>query len=1225
MRETLEKPDPRRVLRTLKAFQRDTVDYVFEKMYDPASPARRFLVADEVGLGKTLVARGIIARAIDLLWDKVGRIDIVYICSNSAIARQNISRLNVTGHLDHQLPDRITLLPRDVRNLRHRKLNFISFTPGTSFNLRSSMGVAEERALIYWLLPESWRSGQQQDGAISLLCGAAERGRFKTRVGEFLNFYTLDEELQASFRTALTGQSEIAQGFRDLSFELGRRSVFTDDENRRRASVIGELRQLLARVCINALEPDLIILDEFQRFKDLLHGEDFASELARALFDYESSDGSEHSRVLLLSATPYKMYTLHDEADAGEQHLRDFVDTVRFLYRDDARVEEFTQVLNAYGRELWRARTGARSQVSALRDRMEHLLRQVMVRTERLAVTPDRNGMLKEVPASAVSLESGDLPAYVAMQRVAAVVNHGDTLEYWKSAPYALNFMEDYQLKERFREQVNSRSATLRDALHGIGTFLLTRSDVESYARIDPANARLRWLLDETIGKRAAERFWLPPSQPYYALEGPFAGADRATKQLVFSAWQVVPKVVASLVSYEAERRLLEVPDSGEAGANTLPARRRRRGRLRFTRSQGRLTGMPVLALMYPSRVLAELGDPLSVGAALRDPGGALPALNDVIDWTEGRIARALQQILPAQAATGAVDQRWYWAAPILLDLAEHEEVTRRWFGQANLSKLWGVAAVEDTASAEAEVPPDDVDRWADHVDEARALLEEGDALKLGPPPGDLGNVLAWLALGGPGTTALRAVLRVTGDSANDSVAVQNAAGQIAHGLRSLFNQPEVTGSLQRADEDETYWRRVLEYAGRGCLSAVLDEYAHVALEADSLAGKPIDQAAAGLAARMASALTLQTATLRADHVTEDSETRLLRIDDHLGFRTAFAVRYGARGEEGVAADRNEKLQTAFNSPFWPIVLCTTSVGQEGLDFHPYCHSVVHWNLPSNPVDLEQREGRVHRYKGHAVRKNVAAKHRDAAFGRAGNSDPWACMFQSAREDASADDDLVPYWIYTVDGGAQIERHVPMLPLSRDSARKSALQRALAVYRMAFGQSRQEDLVAFLAANVSDAERQQLAADAMIRLSPPPSSRRRDSGIDATVDREVAAAAGTTSPDTTTVARVSLDSFRSMLDEFAPLRRETGHRAHVSPVANAEWIQSLLDEFRQLAGPARDSNLNHRSPGRGIDQLVALLDAFAAIGPALVERADSLPRYRALLDSYVTIQMKQGV
>jgi superfamily II DNA or RNA helicase len=65
---------------------------------------------------------------------------------------------------------------------------------------------------------------------------------------------------------------------------------------------------------------------------------------------------------------------------------------------------------------------------------------------------------------------------------------------------------------------------------------------------------------------------------------------------------------------------------------------------------------------------------------------------------------------------------------------------------------------------------------------------------------------------------------------------------------------------------------------------------------------------------------------------------------------------------------RKERVRAAFNSPFWPFVVVSTSVGQEGLDFHHYCHAITHWNLPSNPVDLEQREGRIHRYTGHAVR-----------------------------------------------------------------------------------------------------------------------------------------------------------------------------------------------------------------------------------------------------------------
>ena len=84
--KTLQKPDCNAILGSLKDFQRETVDYVFRRLYADEDCTRRFLVADEVGLGKTLVARGVIAKTIDHLWKTVHRIDIIYICSNSNIA-----------------------------------------------------------------------------------------------------------------------------------------------------------------------------------------------------------------------------------------------------------------------------------------------------------------------------------------------------------------------------------------------------------------------------------------------------------------------------------------------------------------------------------------------------------------------------------------------------------------------------------------------------------------------------------------------------------------------------------------------------------------------------------------------------------------------------------------------------------------------------------------------------------------------------------------------------------------------------------------------------------------------------------------------------------------------------------------------------------------------------------------------------------------------------------
>ena len=80
-----------------------------------------------------------------------------------------------------------------------------------------------------------------------------------------------------------------------------------------------------------------------------------------------------------------------------------------------------------------------------------------------------------------------------------------------------------------------------------------------------------------------------------------------------------------------------------------------------------------------------------------------------------------------------------------------------------------------------------------------------------------------------------------------------------------------------------------------------------------------------------------------------------------------------------VAQLQNDVVDSAFNSPFRPFLLTSTSIGQEGLDFHPWCHRLVHWNLPGNPVDLEQREGRVHRYKGHGVPRALKAERLSSA------------------------------------------------------------------------------------------------------------------------------------------------------------------------------------------------------------------------------------------------------
>ena len=59
--------------------------------------------------------------------------------------------------------------------------------------------------------------------------------------------------------------------------------------------------------------------------------------------------------------------------------------------------------------------------------------------------------------------------------------------------------------------------------------------------------------------------------------------------------------------------------------------------------------------------------------------------------------------------------------------------------------------------------------------------------------------------------------------------------------------------------------------------------------------------------------------------------------------------RAAANGQTAKPPRARRSFARGSTRPYWPFVLVSTSVGQEGLDFHPYCHVVVHWNLPKQP------------------------------------------------------------------------------------------------------------------------------------------------------------------------------------------------------------------------------------------------------------------------------------
>lgn len=367
---------------------------------------------------------------------------------------------------------------------------------------------------------------------------------------------------------------------------------------------------------------------------------------------------------------------------------------------------------------------------------------------------------------------------------------------------------------------------------------------------------------------------------------------------------------------------------------------------------------------------------------------------------------------------------------------------------------------------------------------------------KLGAPPKDLINILSKIALASPAIVALRAYEHLmdkaevhvkdkaeiqvkdkaevqakdkVGVHAKDKAEVHVAqamyyAARTAWNFRSLFQRFEVTYLLKGLYSEirAPYWQQVIEYCLDGNLQAVLDEYIHVLKEARHLTNREFGETVAELAKSIESVLKMSYTNLDVDEIITTPRLEMKKQK----MRCRYAVRFGeakdtAKNQE---SNRPELVREAFNSPFMPFILVSTSIGQEGLDFHSYCHRIYHWNLPANPVDLEQREGRIHRYKGHAVRKNVAKTY-GLQLTNEDMAQPWDKVFELARAQREPEDnDLIPYWIYDplVEGVEKIYCHTMALPLSKEMTKREYLKDALTTYRMVFGQSRQEDLLNYL-------------------------------------------------------------------------------------------------------------------------------------------------------------------
>ena len=205
----------------------------------------------------------------------------------------------------------------------------------------------------------------------------------------------------------------------DTWFYRYRQSLASSRLDGNAISVIGKLRSLLAEVCVGALEPDLVILDEFQRFKELLDPRNAEKGTPRwswrksVVRDRRPTTASACARCCFLqrrtSSTPPTQRSIRRST------MSDFLATTRFLLGedDDARRREVKRQLSRFGAALKRAAGENRIRrwrsMQAKRD-VEVSLRNVMARTERVGASEDRDAMVAEDRSQATGDGDGCAP-----------------------------------------------------------------------------------------------------------------------------------------------------------------------------------------------------------------------------------------------------------------------------------------------------------------------------------------------------------------------------------------------------------------------------------------------------------------------------------------------------------------------------------------------------------------------------------------------------------------------------------------------------------------------------------------------------------------------------------------------------------------------------------------------------------------------------------------------
>lgn len=947
---------------------------------------RRVLLSDEVGLGKTIVSKGVI-QAVGELSDEYGIWDdntyrVVYICSNANIVKQNTENLGIEDVMnidESRLSMQHFIVAKKVKELQKSKKSkpriLIPLTPGTSFNLQTSAGNMNERALMFAILSHL---DDFKDHKTALKNRLNIYGANGDNWTDIIDKYEKDikENVCTGYRENISKEVVNDDCYQEAKDLLLKAIALNDYNTTNKAITL--FRIIFCKISMKELNPDLVIMDEFQRFSSLLDLEGNSEEamLTRTFFGKE--DGPF---ILLVSATPYKPFTTLEELNENkiDEQYQDFNKLADFLFdgREDI---VFQQVWHDYSKELCHISSDNLDILIAKKNIAEDTMYEAMSRTERYRNSSQDDTYLK--------ISTGDIASYCQMQEVLGECNKMSEgrfgvktlpMEYAKSSPYLLSFMDKYKLKEKLAKAYTEHPWKIKQKQQ----YLIKKKNINTYERIPSCNAKLDKLSNILFGekgeKHGEQLFWIPASHPYYKIPASnvFAKNHDFSKVLVFSAWEMVPRMIACMISYAIEQKSI--------------------------------------SHAFPSATYTNTKE---------------NSEKDALDKQEGE-----------KAGTGRLRRESLELVTCCSDFLKDAYNPKAYLGN-DLKEI--KAGIKENFKNTSRFTLVEQPTTAKFLLEAIKLLDSNTEEKILISEDGL-DTLVNMAIGSPGICFYRLL-------GNKDLA-QEAATKICNNIFNRRYNAAVIDILYNKKSVQTYFKQVIDYCVMGNLQAVLDEFAYM-----------IDERSNGERnVEMIQKRMIESFIDRNYQEIDTTESFGKEKKKKWRIRTHYAMPYGNIRMTDQATNRANDVRLAFNSPFRPFILASTSVGQEGLDFHWYCRKIMHWNISSNPQDMEQREGRIDRYKSLFVRRNVAKFHPETYT--------WNEMFDLARTEAKEKGfcELVPYWSIPQDmlksiaetDREYIESIVPLYPLSMDYDRYRHMKSVLRLYRLTMGQPRQEELLEF--------------------------------------------------------------------------------------------------------------------------------------------------------------------